>query len=78
MRNLNGFIEVTSLNGGKKALIRVDSIVSVYDNADEYERYADGLHLVKPAHRQIIYSGISLDVVEPYDEIIEMMYQAEL
>lgn len=73
MRNLNGFIEVTSLYDGKKALIRVEEIIAVLDNAQRRVDYG-----VKPACRTIEYSGTSLDVVETFDEICEMIWKAEL
>lgn len=73
MRKLNGFIEVTALINGKKAIIRAESIMAVYDNAEEQVEYG-----VKPPHRCIIHSGMSLDVVESLDEICDMIYSAEL
>ena len=73
MRKLSGFIEVTALVDGKKALIRTDSITAVTDNGREEIDYG-----VKPAHRCIIHSGMSLDVVETMDEIADMMWESEL
>jgi len=73
MKNIKGFIEVTSLYDGKKALIRAESIIAVLDNAQERVDYG-----VKPACRQIVYSGSALDVTETLDEICEMIWQAEL
>ena len=73
MRNLKGFIEVTALIDGRKALIRAESIMAVYDNGDEQMDYG-----VKPSHRCIIHSGTTLDVVETIDEIADMIWNAEL
>ena len=33
---------------------------------------------VKPAHTEIFYSGHSLDVVESYEEVMNMIWNAEL
>lgn len=73
MSKLNGFIEVTALIDGRKAIIRAESIMAVYDNGEERVDYG-----VKPSHRCIIHSGTSIDVVESLDEICDMIYSAEL
>ena len=69
------FIEVTALFDGRKASIRVESIESVLDNAKEVNEY--GL-VVKPECRTVNYSGHTLDVTESYDEIMHMIWNAEL
>ncbi len=78
MSNLKEFIEVTSVYDGKKASIRAACIDAVVDNAPEHEQYADGLHVVKPACRTIRYSGCTFDCIESYDDICDMIYNAEL
>ena len=70
---LKEFIEVTSLYDGKKASIRAASIDAVLDNAQEKQEYG-----VKPACRTINYAGNQLDVIESYEDICNMIYQAEL
>lgn len=72
MSKLNGFIEVTALIDGRKAIIRAESIMAVYDNGEEQMDYG-----VKPSHRCIIHSGTSIDVVESLEEICDMIYTAE-
>ena len=73
MNHLKEFIEVTSLYDGKKACIRAASIDAVLDNVPEKQDYG-----MKPACRTINYAGHNLDVIESYDDICEMIYQAEL
>lgn len=73
MRDLKGFIEVTTLVDGERALIRAECITAVYDNPECELDYG-----VKPSHRCIIHSGTSIDVVETLDEICDMIYAAEL
>lgn len=73
MEKLKEFIEVTSLYDGKKACIRASYIESVEQNAEE--RRGD---MIKLACRTIYYAGHSLDVTEEYDEILDMIYKAEL
>lgn len=58
MSKLNGFIKVTALIDGRKAIIRAENIMAVYDNGEEQMDYG-----VKPSHRCIIHSGTSIDVV---------------
>lgn len=70
---LKEFIEVTSIYDGKKAVIRAACIDSVIDNAPEKRDFG-----VKPPHRTIIYSGTHFDCIEEYDDICNMIYQAEL
>lgn len=68
------FIEVHALCDGKAASIRADQIDAVFDN-DEAD--IDGAH--KPACRTISFSGgRSLDVTEEYDDIMNMIWNAEL
>ena len=76
--NNKEFIEVTSIYDGKKAAIRAACIDSVVDNAPENEQYADGLHVVKPSCRIIHYSGCTFEAMESYDDICDMIYNAEL
>jgi len=73
MSKLKEFIEVTSIDDGKKSLIRASSIDAVHDNDAE-----NGDFGIMPAHRRIVYSGRCLDVLETIEEICEMIYQAEL
>ncbi len=70
---LKEFIEVTSIYDGKKCSIRAACIDSVIDNAAEKVDFGE-----KPPHRTIIYSGTHFDCVEEYDEILGMIYSAEL
>ena len=69
------FIEVTALVDGRKASIRAEVIDAVLDNADEVNDFG---RVVRPECRTINYSGHSLDVVESYDEIMNMIWNAEL
>ena len=73
MRELSGFIEVTALYDGRKALLRADCISAVLDNGEERVDYG-----VKPECRTIHFSGTTLDVIESYDDIIDMIWKAEL
>ena len=73
MRHPNGFIEVTALADDRKALIRAESIMAVYDNGEEDVEYG-----TKPEHRVIVTTCMSLDVVETLEEISDMIYRAEL
>lgn len=73
MNNLKEFIEVTSIYDGKKALIRAACIDAVIDNAAEKLDFG-----IKPECRRINYSGSYLEVSESYEEISEMIYNAEL
>ena len=73
MRKLKDFVEVTALYDGKRSLIRSESIIAVHDNADQDVDYG-----VKPEHRTIEYTGGSIDVIETLDDIIDMIYNAEL
>ena len=67
------FIEVTAMSDGRRAAIRAASIVSVLDNAEQRSRYG-----IRYSYRTIVYSGHTLDVIESYDDICEMIYNAEL
>lgn len=68
------FIEVTCLCDGKKALVRVDSIVAVYEYGEEKKDYG-----VKPAHVEIDYDdNKSLDVSESFDDVSTMICNALL
>lgn len=71
----SGFIEVTALVDGRKACIRAECIESVLDNAEERNEY--GL-VSKPECRTVNYSGHYIDVVESYDDILNMIWNAEL
>lgn len=70
---LKEFIEVTAQYDGKKACIRSSCIEGVTDNAEQ----KDG-ETIRLASRTIFYSGRSINVVESYDEIINMIWNAEL
>lgn len=67
------FICVTSIYDGRKAYVRASCIEGVSDNAEEILDFG-----VKPAHRSIVYSGVCLDVRESIDEIMDMIFNAEL
>lgn len=71
--NLKDFIEVTAQYDGKKALIRSACIESVTDNAEQ----KDG-ETIRLACRTINYAGRSINVLESYDDIINMIWNAEL
>lgn len=73
MNNLKEFIEVTSIYDGRKAAIRVACIDSVVDNAEEKQDFG-----MKPECRRINFGDGYLDVSESYDDICNMIYQAEL
>ena len=77
--NLKEFIEVTSIYDGKKASIRAACIDSIVDNAPEIKHYADGCRcVVKPACRTIKYNYEEFDCLESYEDICDMIYNAEL
>lgn len=73
MRVPNGFIEVTALVDGRKALIRSECVIAVLDNGEEDVSYG-----VKPQHRTILFGGETLDVTETLDEICGRLYASEL
>lgn len=73
MSMLSGFIEVTALYDGCRALIRAECISAVMENGEEELDYG-----VKPPCRTIHYSGLSLDVIESYEDICRMIYNAEM
>lgn len=67
------FICVTAQYDKRKALIRVGCIESVTDNAEDSN--GEGL---KYESRTIYYSGHSLNVIESLEEIMNMIWEAEL
>lgn len=67
------FIEVTSIHDGRKACIRAACITSVVDNGETQEDFG-----TKPEHRRINFDGQYFDAVESYDDINDMIYNAEL
>ena len=67
------FIEVTAQYDGRKAAIRAELIESVTDNAEQ----SDG-ETIRMECRTVNYSGRSINVIESYDEIMDMIYKAEL
>lgn len=73
MSEIKEFIRVTSLYDGMPALIRSACIESVTDNAEQ--RTGD---MIKLSCRTIYYSGHSLDVTESFEEIVDMIYRAEM
>ena len=73
MEKLKEFIEVTAQYDGKKALIRAATIEAVTDNAED--KNGESIRL---ACRTIFYAGQTINVIESYDEIVDMIYQAEL
>lgn len=73
MEKLKEFIEVTAQYDGKKAIIRAATIEAVTDNAED--KNGESIRL---ACRTIFYAGQTINVIESYDEIVDMIYQAEL
>ena len=67
------FIEVTAQFDGKKAIIRAACIESVTDNAEQ----KDG-ETIRLASRTIHYAGRSINVLESYEDIVDMIWNAEL
>lgn len=72
------FIELTSICDGRRVCIRSAYIEAVVDNGEETVEYMGKSYTVKPSHRTVHFSGITVDVVEGYDEICSMIYSAEL
>lgn len=68
------FIEVHALIDGCVCAIRSECIESVESYNEEKGEYG----AVKPAHTEINYGGHSLDVVESYEEVMNMIWNAEL
>lgn len=68
-----GFIEVTSLIDGKRFLVRVDSIDAVYENDETQVKYGR-----KPSCTTIVYGNSNVDVAEPYDDVLNMMWKSDL
>lgn len=73
MEKLKEFIEVTSQYDGKPACIRAACIESITDNAEDKTG-----ECIKLACRTIYYAGHSINVTESYEEIIDMIYNAEM
>jgi hypothetical protein len=67
------FIEVTAQYDGKKAIIRVACIEGVTDNAEQKNG-----ETISMASRTIYYAGRSINVIESYDELLDMIWNAEL
>ena len=67
------FIEVTAQYDGRKAIIRAASIDSVADNAEQ----KDG-ETIRLECRTISYAGHTINVLESYDDILKMIWNAEL
>lgn len=83
MSNLKEFIEVTSIYDGKKAMIRAALIDSVIDNDREVKNFynEDGAtfsFVTKPSCRRIFFNGNDFEASESYEDIINMIYNAEL
>lgn len=72
MSRLKDFIEVTAQYDGKRASIRSSCIEAVTENAED----RNGERVSFPC-RTIWYAGKSINVLESYDEILQMMYEAE-
>ena len=70
---LKEFIEVTAQYDGRKACIRAACIESVTDNAEQ----KDG-ESIRMECRTINYAGRSINVIESYEEIIDLIYKAEM
>jgi hypothetical protein len=73
MELLKEFIEVTAQYDGREACIRASLIEGITDNAEQ----RDGEKVLLES-RTIYYAGHSINVIESYDEIVEMIYHAEL
>ena len=73
MELIKEFIEVTAQYDGRKACIRASLIEGVTDNAEQ--RNGENISF---ECRTIYYAGHSINVIETYDEIVEMIYNAEL
>ena len=73
MDGLKEFIEVTAQYDGRKACIRASCIEGVTDNAEQ----KDG-ESIRLECRTINYAGRSINVIESYEEIIDMIYKAEM
>ena len=73
MDRLREFIEVHALYDGKPACIRAASIESVTDNAE-----VNTGEEIRLACRTVNYAGRSINVTESYDEIVEMIWRAEV
>ena len=67
------FIEVTAQYDGKKAIIGVACIEGVTDNAEQKNG-----ETISMASRTIYYAGRSINVIESYDELLDMIWNAEL
>ena len=74
MASSKDFIEVHALIDGCVCAIRSECIESVESYKEEKGEYG----AVKPAHTEIYYSGHCLEVVESYDEVMNMIWKAEL
>lgn len=73
MDKLKEFIEVTAQYDGRKACIRAACIEGVTDNAED--RNGENIKLES---RTIFYSGHSINVTEGYEEILDMIWRAEM
>ena len=70
----HGFIEVTTLIDGKKALIRTDAIDAVYENGPKNVDYGQ-----KPPCTSIDYDEAkSVDVIDSFEDVCTKMWQSEL
>ena len=67
------FIEVTSVLDGRKAAIRAACIDAVIDNGEERQDYG-----MKPRHVMISYGGTYIDVTESYEDVCDMIFNAEM
>jgi len=74
MASSKDFIEVHALVDGCICAIRSDCITAVESYKEEKGVYG----AVKPAHTEIYYSGHNLEVVESYEEVMNMIWSAEL
>ena len=74
MASSKDFIEVHALIDGCICAIRSECIESVESYNEEKGAYG----AIKPAHTEIYYSGHSLEVVESYEEVMNMIWNAEL
>lgn len=70
---LREFITVTAQYDGRPAIIRAACIEAVTDNAEDRNGEE-----VKLASRTIFYAGRSINVKESMEDIVGMIYKAEM
>jgi hypothetical protein len=69
------FIEVHTLEDGKRLCVRSADVVAVYEC--DAERIMP--HVIKPAHTLVEFAhGGNAEIVETYDEVCDMIFRAEM